>query len=206
VWSGPPRRLRDVRPEVDPSLAAAVDKALERSPSDRYSSAAALAEALRASPDVGHPTVAMAPPTQVLDAPDEPPCSATRVAGPRRAATADPRLSAERFDGGRPPAAVAPTVQSMSTAELATPEVVATAPDPWGSSGGDRPPSPPTHRPRLVLGGVVAAVALVVLIAVVVALGRSDTPTPAPSDAPTASSLPAPLDEALDQLEEAVRR
>ena len=92
----PPPPLSDLRPELDPALAAAVERAMARDPSDRFASAGEMADAIRVpsrSKDHGMPVPSTTPrvamtapadvsPTTVLTSPVASPTTRHNAPGP----------------------------------------------------------------------------------------------------------------------------
>jgi serine/threonine protein kinase len=92
----PPPPLCDVRPELDPALAAAVERALARDPSDRFGSAGEMADAIGAPSrwnDHGTPPAATAP-TVAMTAPVD--------ASPTKALTSPVASPTTRHEAPRP--------------------------------------------------------------------------------------------------------
>ena len=165
--------LRDLRPELEPALAAAVERALATDPGDRFASAGEMAAAM-ATPSrwEGHDT------------------SFTSTA-PTVAMTA--------------PADESPT--RLLTAPLATPTTRHTTPAPTHRYGRRGVAQPWWRQRRVVVFACVAGVLVVLLIAAVQSLRSPDADEPAATSDPTAasSSIPQGLDDALTDLEDAVR-
>jgi serine/threonine-protein kinase len=154
--------------DVDPHIAAVIDRAMRLDPGERYESAEAMAAALLG---------------EQLDRSD---------GGGGTTETIAPQAENEdtTSDGSETVPIPPPKTQMERTARLPVPTPA--------------PPSVAFSRPSrtlLIVAGAIVAVALVVILALIVFTGFS---TPDPS-APNGSTLPAPLEDALDGLEEAVR-
>lgn len=155
VHQGEPKPLRDLRPDVHPTVVAAIERAMHTDPDLRFPTASALARALTGEV----PTVAAAP-----GGADRP------GVGWAQATAAVPRGATARLDV----------------------------------------PARPLG-PRLSQRAVIAVGALVVLaVALFITSGSDDSPLAPPTPPTTAAGvgstpLPAPLDRALQDLEEAVK-
>jgi serine/threonine protein kinase len=99
--SGPPARLDELAPDVPPTLASAVARALHRDPERRYADAAAMEQALRD----GLRGRGAAADTNATWALAEDDTAATRVLGTTRATSAMPRTQARRMEPLAEPAA-----------------------------------------------------------------------------------------------------
>jgi serine/threonine-protein kinase len=159
--------LAQIRPDIDPAVAAVVERAMHSDPGQRFASASEMGAALAAAKaptdavQVGEPTVA----TPIVTSGAEP----TRVMSPVRP-------EAER----------------------------ATVPSPVETHTEKRPLRLTARAKWLFAAAVVA----VLLVAVVVS--THDSNTGAPSNAPTSAtsptgSIPAPLNTAIDDLDQAVQ-
>jgi serine/threonine protein kinase len=154
--------------DVDPHIAAVIDRAMHLDPADRHESAEAMAadllgDELDRSGGGGETTETIAPQPEKEDA---------------------------TSDGSETVPIPPPKTQMEQTARLPVP-----TPAPR-SVAFSRP-----SRTLLIVAGAIVAVALLVILALTVFTGVS---TPDPST-PNGSTLPAPLEDALDELEEAVR-
>jgi serine/threonine-protein kinase len=149
-----------VRPDADPEIAAVIENAMRRDPSDRFESAEAMADAL-----LGEEAGAV---DQTVTA---------------------PRTREPETGGGPDGNETVPLPRMEQTARLPA------------TTAGTRAPGGRRRLPRaaLVVGGAVLAVVLLTVLALTVFTG-----TDAPG-APGGSSLPAPLEDALTGLEDAVR-
>jgi serine/threonine-protein kinase len=154
----------EVNPDVDPTIAAVIERAMRLDPRERFADAEAMASAL-----LGETEAAPADRTEVL----------TR--------TATPSVGTEgaTADGDR----TIPVPALDRTARL---PALSPAPRPIR-------PRRPARRTLIVVGAIVA-IAIVTILAVAVFTGG-----PGPSGPSTTTTLPAPLDDALAGLEEAVR-
>src|SRR5262245_19071855 len=152
--------------DVDPTIAAVIERAMRLDPANRFEDAQTMAAAL-----LGEADASLADRTEVL------------------------RKTTPAADGGRPASEAdrtAPVPKMDRTARL--PQVA--------------PTPAPTHPPRarrsrrelVIAAGAVLAIVLVAVLAFVVFTGGPD-----PSTTPRTTTLPAPLDDALSQLEDAVQ-
>jgi serine/threonine protein kinase len=152
-----------VNADVDPRVAAVIERAMRLDPADRFEDAETMAAALLGETDApGDRTEAL------------------------------PRTATPTADGDQPTSGVdrtAPVPARERTARL--PEVAA-AP---GRTRSRRP-----RREVLIAVGAVVAIVIVAVLAFAVFTGG-----PGPSTTPRTTSLPAPLDDALTQLEDAVQ-
>ena len=168
-----PSPLRDLRPELNPSLAATVERALATDPGDRFASAGEMADA------IGAPS---------------------------------------RWTGDRPPfTSIAPTVAMpapadepptiLLTAPLAAPTTRHNAPAPHTSYGRRKVAQPWWRQRSVVLLACMVGVLVMLLIAAVQSLRspEGDEPAATPNPPTASTSIPAGLDDALTELEDAVR-
>jgi len=198
--------LRQLRPDVPPSLVAVIERALAKSRDDRYASMAEFAQALRGVlASLSSPSAA----ATLADQP-EPPAPAVPIGAVSLPATAAPiPAPAEKFAPSAPPAPVfkqdgPPPVSVRAAPETPAPQAAsfagqvppgatlqAKAPAPEGSPAAPSAGAPAQPRPNLLLWGGIGGGALVILIViylVVRGLGGSNTPPAAPlvTTAPTA--------------------
>lgn len=152
-----PPDLREVRPELDPALAAVVAKALAKDPDRRYASAREMADELG-----GLGAVAVESPT-------------SEIAGPGEASTE-----------------VLPT-RGFGHAET---EVIGT-PRARHRAGG-------SGLYSYKLAGVAAAVLALIIVVMLVSRNMAVSPVETPDSGATSGSISPELEDALDDLEEAV--
>ena len=152
--------------DVDPTIAAVIEHAMQLDPADRFEDAETMAAAL-----LGETDTSPADRTEVL---------------PSTVSTTD----AEEPTGDED--RTVPVLRMDRTARL--PEMV-----PARRAGHPVRARRPT-RGTLIAAGAILAMILVVVLSVVVFTGG-----PGPSTAPRSTTLPAPLDDALTQLEDAVQ-
>jgi eukaryotic-like serine/threonine-protein kinase len=196
---------RDVRPDADPALSAAIARAMQLDPRDRFTDTKAFAKALedrsattlpgavRSSADAVDETAALPPldvttPVPVAGDADVPVGSTTSVRTPLRAPLRAPLRTPLRAPPHDLPGRVAPATDS-----------------PW------------TRLRRMAFGSaqrtlvtLAVAVTLVVAIVAIAAVagngGSSRTGTPrSATSTPAPTVLPTPLEDALRRLEAAVK-
>ncbi len=171
--------LSQACPDLDPDLVATVERAMAKDPGGRFASAAEMIAALRSSPGAPLPGDSTVRGDETV--PDAAVLSATqRVSGPSPTLVLPPN-GAAATDLGRP-----------GTTD----------------HGGSRASALQSHRKAVAAAAVGALFILVLVIAI--RAGSSSgpattgTPTTVATSAPSAS-MPAALDQAIKNLEEAVR-
>jgi serine/threonine-protein kinase len=150
--------------DVDPDIAAVIDRAMRLDPGERYESAEAMAAALLG---------------EELDRADD-----------ERGTTATIAPQPESEDT---------LPEGSETVRMPPKEQTARLPVPSPAPRSVAFPRP--SRTLLIVAGAIVAVTLVVILALTVFTGRG---TPDPSTA-NGTTLPAPLEDAIDGLEDAVR-
>jgi serine/threonine protein kinase len=129
IMDAPPRPLAVSRPDIEPTLAAAIDRAMARDPRHRFADAQHMRATLGG---------VLRPPTKVLAGPLAPSPTYFAPAAPRRRLSRRTRLVL--VAGG---ALIAIIVTALAAALDSPPQ----APHPIGTSTTARPTSPPTFMP-----------------------------------------------------------
>lgn len=161
---------------TSPELAGVAARAMAKDPAQRFSSAAAMAAALDGVGAVWAPT----PPTTRLAAGGLDAEATTVVEG------------APRFG----------TTAVEATAVIPQPR----APIAVDHRPADGPPPGPIHVDGRLFWAVAALAVAVLVIVVLVGLGRGSKPTASSSIRPVPTTVPVPLQRAVDELEKAIRR